>query len=54
MRKPSARLGFNHASEIKYHPWFRNIPWKKLAAFEVEAPYIPAKDGENFDSKSIA
>lgn len=29
-RKASSRLGFNHISEIKYHPWFRNTPWKKI------------------------
>jgi hypothetical protein len=29
-RKPTNRLGFNGALELKHHGWLKNYPWKKL------------------------
>lgn len=26
-RKPTNRLGFNGAAEVKTHPWIKNFPW---------------------------
>lgn len=45
------RLGINGVAEIKAHPFFYGIDWKKIR--ESKAPYIPIvkneKDFTNFD-----
>ena len=33
------RLGSNGASEIKKHPFFKNIEWEKIG--KLKAPFIP-------------
>ncbi|OMJ12041.1 cAMP-dependent protein kinase type 1 [Smittium culicis] len=43
----------NGSKDIKNHPWFEEVNWKKLARLEIAAPLIPAKksggDTGNFD-----
>ena len=41
VRKPSNRLGYRGASEVKGHIWFRNFQWNKLYMFEMKPPFIP-------------
>ena len=45
------RLGINGVNEIKAHPFFAGIDWRKLK--ERQAPYIPEViseiDTKNFD-----
>ncbi|KAK4760067.1 hypothetical protein SAY87_023198 [Trapa incisa] len=38
------RLGTNGASEIKAHPWLKDIQWEKL--YEMDAAFKPKVDGE--------
>ncbi|KAG0173193.1 hypothetical protein DFQ28_001228 [Apophysomyces sp. BC1034] len=40
-RNPRERLGKNGASEIKAHPWFKNVQWSLVANKRARAPYIP-------------
>jgi serum/glucocorticoid-regulated kinase 2 len=40
-RKPEQRLGANGASEIKAHPFFQSIDWRKLLQREYEPPFKP-------------
>lgn len=39
------RLGYNGASEIKKHPWFRGIDWKNLKS--MKAPFIPKVNSDH-------
>lgn len=54
-RDPKKRLGVNGASEIKAHPFFRNIDWKCLLNKKYAAPFQPsvasATDTSNFDKE---
>lgn len=50
-RKPINRLGLNGPAEVKAHPWIKNFQWKKLINKEMESPFIPNSDEENFDAK---
>jgi len=48
---PSYRLGGGPrgATEIKIHPWFRNINWKDLENKKIKPPFIPnLKNKEDF------
>lgn len=39
------RLGYNGASEIKNHPWFKSINWNAL--HEMTPPFIPSVKSSN-------
>ncbi len=47
-RKPSSRLGYHGAKEVKQHIWFRGFNWGKLYTFEIESPF---KSFQNDDKK---
>ena len=52
LRKPNKRLGYkNGINELKKHIWFKDIDWEKLEKKEVEAPFLPDKNSENFDKE---
>ena len=40
-RDPVKRLGSNGAEEIKSHPFFDDMNWKKLLAKEYQMPFKP-------------
>ncbi|KAH0544266.1 hypothetical protein FGG08_001529 [Glutinoglossum americanum] len=52
-RNPSTRLGVNGAAEIKAHPFFHSIDWRKLLQRKYEPTFKPnvvdALDTANFD-----
>jgi len=50
-RKPANRLGLNGPTEVKAHPWIKDYPWEKLANKDIEAPFIPNQDEDNFDRR---
>ncbi|EPE31275.1 Protein kinase-like (PK-like) [Glarea lozoyensis ATCC 20868] len=54
-RKPDQRLGANGASEIKAHPFFHSIDWRKLLQRKYEPTFKPnvtdALDTKNFDDE---
>ena len=50
-RKPSKRLGYQNISEIKEHPWMKDIDWELLNKKELEAPFLPYSNKENFDKE---
>lgn len=55
---PNARLGSFAGAEmdIKNHPFFEEIDWKKLGKKELKVPFVPKiedpLDGSNFDDYS--
>jgi len=53
-RDPTKRLGVNGASEIKRHPFFANMDWKKLLQKKIQPPFKPnvasPVDVSNFDT----
>ena len=50
-RKPSKRLGYSNISEIKEHPWMKDIDWELLNKKELKAPFLPYSNKENFDKE---
>lgn len=54
-RDPKKRLGVNGAGEIKAHPFFAQIDWKRLMNKKYAAPFKPAvesaTDTSNFDAE---
>jgi serine/threonine protein kinase len=50
-RKPNNRLGYNNISEIKDHPWMKDINWELLYKKELKAPFLPSSNKENFDKE---
>ncbi|KAF4576614.1 hypothetical protein EYR36_000790 [Pleurotus pulmonarius] len=42
-RDASKRLGYNGASEVGKHPWFRTVNWGKMKDRQYLAPYIPSE-----------
>ena len=54
-RDPLKRLGVNGAAEIKAHPFFAQIDWRRLMAKKYAAPFKPAvesaADTSNFDQE---
>merc|ERR1712195_240488 len=59
IRDPKKRLGCGDSgrNNIKYHPFFNEIDWAKLAQQDVTPPFQPpsgkggARDTSNFDSE---
>jgi hypothetical protein len=50
IRKGDLRLGHGGISELKEHPWMKNIDWKLLAEKKVQPPFVP-KSNDNYDKK---
>ena len=50
-RKPTKRLGYHGVKEIKNHIWMRDINWDLLKKKEINAPFIPNPNRENFDKE---
>lgn len=54
-RDPTKRMGASGSAEIKAHPFFRDIDWKKLMAKKIQPPFKPsvesAIDTSNFDAE---
>ncbi len=50
-RKPNKRLGYNNISELKEHPWMKDIDWELLNNKELKAPFLPYSNKENFDKE---
>ena len=53
-KNPELRLGNQKdADMIKEHPWFNDMDFEKLLAFQIKPPFVPKilneKDTENFD-----
>ena len=53
-RDPAQRLGVNGADEIKRHPFFEKIDWRRLAQKKIQPPFKPRVrspvDVSNFDT----
>src|SRR5258707_10442476 len=53
-RDPAQRLGVNGAEEIKRHPFFEKIDWRRLAQKKIQPPFKPRVrspvDVSNFDT----
>jgi serum/glucocorticoid-regulated kinase 2 len=53
-RDPAQRLGVNGADEIKRHPFFEKIDWRRLAQKKIQPPFKPSVrspvDVSNFDT----
>ncbi|KAF8476680.1 AGC/Akt protein kinase [Russula ochroleuca] len=53
-RDPAQRLGVNGADEIKRHPFFDKIDWRRLAQKKIQPPFKPSVrspvDVSNFDT----
>ncbi|KAL1918001.1 uncharacterized protein VTP21DRAFT_3267 [Calcarisporiella thermophila] len=54
-RDPTQRLGTNGAHDIKRHPFFASIDWRKLMEKKVQPPFKPSvqnpMDTSNFDDE---
>lgn len=54
-RDPTKRMGCSGPAEIKAHPFFKDIDWKKLISKKIQPPFKPsvesAVDTSNFDSE---
>lgn len=54
-RDPAKRLGANGSSEIKKHPFFSQLSWKRLVLKGYIPPYKPSVEGNldtsNFDAE---
>ena len=33
------------------HPWMKSFEWQKLIAQQLEAPYVPEPNADNFDEQ---
>jgi serum/glucocorticoid-regulated kinase 2 len=55
MRDPARRMGTQGPAEIKSHPFFKDIDWRKLMAKKYQPPFKPsvesAVDTSNFDQE---
>ncbi|KAJ3016628.1 camp-dependent protein kinase catalytic subunit [Thoreauomyces humboldtii] len=49
---PERRLGsLNDGAEIRQHPWFRPLVWKKVEARQTAPPFVPSVDPPEFIEK---
>jgi serum/glucocorticoid-regulated kinase 2 len=52
-RKPTNRLGLNGPSELKSHPWLKDVDWSELSELKTVPPYIPTNSDYNIDTRNI-
>ena len=53
-RDPGRRLGANGAAEIKAHPFFTSIDWRKLLQRKYEPTFKPSVVSPNFFKENLA
>ena len=46
VNNPKKRLGYNSADEVKNHPFFKDIDFKKVLNKEYKPPFVPKLDSE--------
>ena len=51
IRKDLKRLGYYNDLEIKNHPWFNDINFDELVKKNIEAPFLPKMNHDNYDKK---
>ena len=51
-RKKGKRLGSKGISEIKNHPYFKNIPWEEIENMKFKSPFI-INNEDNFDKSYV-
>ena len=51
IRKDVKRLGYYNDLEIKNHPWFNDINFDELVKKNIEAPFLPKINHDNYDKK---
>ena len=51
VRKDVKRLGFYNDLEIKNHPWFYDMDFDQLVQKNLEAPFLPKINHDNYDKK---
>ena len=51
IRKDVKRLGYYNDLEIKNHPWFNDINFDELVKKNIEAPFLPKMNHDNYDKK---
>ena len=47
-RKKKNRLGYNTDTEVKEHPWFKDIPWEQIENMAYDSPFVFDTE-DNFD-----
>ncbi|EGC31721.1 hypothetical protein DICPUDRAFT_39515 [Dictyostelium purpureum] len=56
-KDPKRRLGSKGATEIKQHPFFKSVQWRKMESKEIKPPFIPTTNGindiSNFDREGL-
>jgi serum/glucocorticoid-regulated kinase 2 len=52
-KDPQLRLGKKGASEVKTHPWFKSISWKKARSRKMIPPFRPNFRCSNFDPEFV-
>ena len=50
-RRPVKRLGYYGITEIKNHPWLKDVNWDLIKNKKMKAPYIPKGRKEYFDKR---
>ncbi len=48
MKNPKQRLGSGGGDEILSHPWYKGVDLKAIQNLEVEPPYKPSINEEEF------
>ena len=51
IRKDVKRLGFYNELEIQKHPWFYDIDFDKIIKKELQSPFLPRVNHDNYDKK---